>query len=97
MLLDYRDFIIGALSVMMAYAFFKDNPLWESDETEIDELEEGTEILDYTIEDHDTKKGRIVPLSCQTCRKLTKHREIAMDLYRCSKCKRKVDLRRKSS
>ncbi|MEC1716576.1 hypothetical protein [Schinkia azotoformans] len=92
MLIDYKDFIVGAMSVVLAYAFFKDNPLWD---VEQDEHEDGTEILDYTIEDHE--KRRLVPLACQTCRKLKKHREIELDLYQCTKCKRKVDLRRKSS
>ncbi|MEC1723934.1 hypothetical protein P9E34_04130 [Schinkia azotoformans] len=95
-LLDYKDFISGLICAAFAYAFFKDNPLWDPEQEE-DELEEGTEILDYTIEDHDTKKGRIVHLACQTCRKLKKHREIERDLYQCTKCKRHVNLRRKSS
>lgn len=69
----------------------------DNQEPEEDELEEETEISDYTIEDHDTKKGRLVPLACQTCHKLKKHREIERDLYQCTKCKRYVDLRRKSS
>lgn len=95
-IIDYKDFIVGAMSVVIAYAFFKDNPLWDV-ELEEDELEEGTEILDYTIDDHDAKKGRIVPMACQTCRKLKKHREVERDLYQCVKCKRHIDLRRKSS
>ncbi|WP_342043334.1 hypothetical protein [Bacillus sp. OTU2372] len=37
--------------------------------------------------------GRYVTLSCQTCRKLKKHREVETNLYQCIKCKRHVDLR----
>ncbi|MEH7484833.1 hypothetical protein V7157_27945 [Neobacillus drentensis] len=37
--------------------------------------------------------ARHVILSCQTCRKLKKHREIKQNLYQCIKCRRHVDLR----
>lgn len=40
--------------------------------------------------------GRYVTLSCQTCRKLKRHKEIETDLYQCVTCKRQVDLRRVS-
>lgn len=83
-LLEYRDFIAGIVSAMMAYAFFKDNPLWDDEEFEDDDLDND----DY---------GRTVILSCQTCRKQKKHREIEHNLYQCVKCHRHVDLRRKSS
>lgn len=93
MLIDYKDFIIGAMSVVMVYVFFKDNPLWDVEQEE-DEFEDDDEgILNY----HDNDFGRTVILSCQTCRKQKKHREIEHNLYQCVKCKRHVDLRRKSS
>lgn len=37
--------------------------------------------------------GRTVIISCQTCRKLKRHREIEQNLFQCTKCKRNVDLR----
>lgn len=37
--------------------------------------------------------GRLVTLSCQTCRKLKRHREIKVDLFECTRCKRSIDLR----
>lgn len=82
-IIDYKDFIIGALSVAMAYALFT------SDIDPEDEI-----IADH---EDDSDFGRTVILSCQTCRKQKKHREVDHNLYQCTKCKRHVDLRRKSS
>lgn len=79
MVLEYVDFITGAISVGFAYAIFKSN----EDEQE--------DILDD--EDPDDFTGRHVTLSCQSCRKLKTHREVEPDLYQCTKCKRHVDLR----
>ncbi|MEC1714783.1 hypothetical protein [Schinkia azotoformans] len=95
MLIDYRDFIIGALSAAMAYAFFKDNAELDADlEVDDEEMEN-----DYEFEHNGESEssGRLVPMFCQTCRKLKKHREIERDLYQCTKCKRHVDLRKKST
>ncbi|MEC1744090.1 hypothetical protein [Schinkia azotoformans] len=80
MLLDYMDFISGAISVGFAYALFKG----DGAEEEIDDEED---------EDHEEGNGRFVTLSCQGCRKLKKHREVKRNLYQCTKCKRYVDLR----
>lgn len=81
MLLDYVDFISGAMTAAFAYAMFKGN----DNEFEIDDEE-----MD---EDPDHFTGRHVTLSCQSCRKLKKHKEIEHNLYQCTKCKRLVDLR----
>ncbi|WP_342515479.1 hypothetical protein [Sutcliffiella sp. FSL R7-0096] len=37
--------------------------------------------------------GRLVTLSCQTCRKLKHHLEIQEDLFECTKCGRQIDVR----
>ncbi len=79
MLLDYVDFVSGAMTVAFAYAMFKGN------DVELELVEEDEDTEDFT--------GRHVTISCQGCRKLKKHREIEPDLYQCTKCKRLVDLR----
>lgn len=83
MLLDYVDFISGAMTAVFAYAMFKDNA---------DPSEESEDDGQYN-EDEDEKNGRLVTISCQGCRKLKKHREVEYNLYQCTKCKRVVDLR----
>lgn len=76
--LDWFSFVTGALSVSFAYALFKDH-----------------DMEDPPVEDEDYEEltGRHVTLSCQSCRKLKKHREIELNLYQCTTCKREVDLR----
>ncbi|HHY72311.1 MAG TPA: hypothetical protein GX497_03620 [Bacillus bacterium] len=79
MLLDYRDFIVGAISVMFTYALFKGK---DEDDEELDNEDDDGEFT-----------GKHVTMSCQTCRKLKKHREVEHNLFQCTKCKRHVDLR----
>lgn len=79
MLLDYVDFVSGALCAAFAYAMFTSDV-----DSEDDILED---------EENDGFEGRHVTLSCQTCRKLKKHREVEPNLYQCTKCKRHIDLR----
>ena len=71
---------------MMIYTFYTIGK--ESDEEE--ELE--VEAADDDVEVHDFQ-ARHVTMSCQTCRKLKRHKEIEPNLYQCVKCKRHVDLR----
>jgi acetyl-CoA carboxylase beta subunit len=85
MWMEMAAFIAGVISTTMLFALLKDN------EGEWEEVEEGpreqseVEINDFT--------GRNVTLSCQTCRKLKRHKEVESNLYQCVKCKRHVDLR----
>ncbi|MEC1726908.1 hypothetical protein P9E34_19545 [Schinkia azotoformans] len=83
MLLDYVDFISGAISVGVAYAMFKGN----DDEIIINDDD------NEDFEDNEEGSGRLVTMSCQGCRKLKKHKEVKHNLYQCTKCKRLVDLR----
>jgi acetyl-CoA carboxylase beta subunit len=61
--------------------------------SEEEEFEEELDEEGITINDPSNKS---VILSCQTCRKLKKHKEIEPYLFQCAKCKRHVDLRRAS-
>lgn len=83
MLLNYVDFITGALSVGFAYALFKG----DDDEIVINDND------NEDFEDNEEGSGRLVTMSCQGCRKLKKHQEVKPNIYKCTKCKRIVDLR----
>ncbi|MBG9548368.1 hypothetical protein [Cytobacillus firmus] len=87
--MDWVSFISGALCTAFTYALFK-SEREEPEEEEVTESDDNEELL---ITGH---TGRTVVLSCQSCRKLKRHREIEPDLYECYKCKRRVDLRRAS-
>lgn len=80
------SFVTGGMSVLLAYAIFTSGN--EEEETEM-EIEENVET-DLVVNDF---SGRHVTLSCQTCRKLKKHKEVQPGLFQCTKCKRHVDLR----
>jgi acetyl-CoA carboxylase beta subunit len=82
---DLVSFTTGLLSAVFAYAVFSQK------EEIIEDLEEEHEQDDLVINDETT--GRHVTMSCQTCRKLKKHKEVKPNLYQCCKCKRHVDLR----
>jgi acetyl-CoA carboxylase beta subunit len=82
--MSWASFIGGAISALYIYFLFtsdREDDLAENDADEESEL---------TINDF---SGRHVTLSCQTCRKLKKHKEVKPNLYQCVKCKRHVDLR----
>jgi len=82
--MDWVNIGIGAISAMFAYFLFtSDNNKDTTDHTE--DAVSDIEINDYS--------GRHVTLSCQTCRKLKRHKEIEPNMYQCVKCKRHVDLR----
>jgi acetyl-CoA carboxylase beta subunit len=79
------SFIAGIICSTMLFALIKDN---EEEWEELDEVSDDPgeiEINDIT--------ARHVTLSCQTCRKLKKHKEIESNLFQCLKCKRHVDIR----
>lgn len=83
--MDLVSFTTGLLSAVFAYSLFS-----QKENDEIEEVEEEVED-DLVINDEST--GRHVTMSCQTCRKLKKHKEVSPNLYQCCKCKRHVDLR----
>ncbi|WP_226677154.1 hypothetical protein [Mesobacillus jeotgali] len=84
--MDLISFSTGLLSAVFAYALFS-----QKENDEIEEVEEELEEDDLVINDEST--DRHVTMSCQTCRKLKKHKEVKPNLYQCCKCKRHVDLR----
>ena len=86
--MHWVSFITGGMSVIMANAIF----------TSIREEEEELAIADRTEANVvvNDLSGRYVTLSCQSCRKLKRHKEIEPDVYQCTKCKRHTDLRRGS-
>jgi hypothetical protein len=75
---------MGGMTVMLAYAFY-------SIGTELgeEEMVEGSQA-DLVVNDFN---GRYVILSCQTCRKLKRHKEVEPNLFQCTKCKRHIDIR----
>lgn len=80
--MEIVSFMTGVLSTTFAFALFS----YASDTDPEDDLEpEEEESTGHT--------GRTVIISCQTCRKLKRHREIEPNLFQCTKCNRNVDLR----
>lgn len=84
-MMDWTGFFIGGITTMMIYTFYTIGKESEEEELEV-------EAADGEVEVHDFQ-ARHVTLSCQTCRKLKRHKEIEPNLYQCVKCKRHVDLR----
>lgn len=82
--LDWISFGTGLMAATLAFALFSD-PSDNDDELEEIPLEGDLLVNSFSV--------RHVTLSCQTCRKLKKHKEIEPNLYQCCKCKRHVDLR----
>ncbi|MDQ0412753.1 hypothetical protein [Mesobacillus stamsii] len=85
--MDMISFTTGLLSAVFAYALFSQDNDIDSD----DPIEDEDDNEELVI--NDGSPGRHVTMSCQTCRKLKKHKEVKPNLYQCSKCKRHVDLR----
>lgn len=83
--MEWISFFSGALFVTATFAMFKGDKE-EADDNIIEE----TGPDDVPINDF---SARHVTMSCQTCRKLKRHKEIETNLYQCVKCKRHVDLR----
>jgi acetyl-CoA carboxylase beta subunit len=87
--MDGFSFIVGGMTVLLGYVFLSIGMEDGGEEVEIVEPEMNNLVVNGFA-------GRHVMMSCQTCRKLKKHREIKTDLYQCIKCKRHTDLRRAS-
>jgi NAD-dependent SIR2 family protein deacetylase len=77
------SFITGGMTVIMAYAFYSVGIDDEEDELGVEE--NNVVVNDFS--------GRYVTLSCQSCRKLKRHKEVEPNLFQCTKCKRNVDIR----
>lgn len=86
--MDWISFGSGFIVASLVFVLFSDGR--EDYELELEEHPDHTDPTDIEINDF---KGRYVILSCQSCRKLKKHREVEPNLYQCTKCKRPVDLR----
>ena len=84
-MMDWTGFFVGSITTMMIYAFYTMGKESEEDELEVEAAEGEVEVPDF--------QARHVTMSCQTCRKLKRHKEIEPNLYQCVKCKRHVDLR----
>ena len=84
--MNWVSFITGGMTVILAIALFTSG---SEEDVEVDIVESVPEG-DFVI---NGSSGRHVVLSCQTCRKLKRHKEIQTNLFQCTKCKRHVDLR----
>ncbi|MGD6871248.1 hypothetical protein ACQCU1_03510 [Sutcliffiella horikoshii] len=74
------ELLTGVLVTSFAFCLFGSQQ--NKDDLETDDK---IEIVEIT--------GRHVTLSCQTCRKLKRHREVESNLFECTKCRRHIDLR----
>jgi acetyl-CoA carboxylase beta subunit len=82
--MELISFVSGAFAVTFVYCLF-------SQDREDDDFEE---YEDDDIESDDFEPRHAI-MSCQTCRKQKKHKEVEYDLWQCVKCKRHTDLRRR--
>ncbi|TDK58140.1 hypothetical protein E2K98_24805 [Bacillus salipaludis] len=85
--MSWVSFITGGMTVIFVYALFtgsRDNEVMQL------AVEENSPELNMVV---NGPSGRLVTLSCQTCRKLKRHKEIQPNLFQCTKCKRHVDIR----
>lgn len=81
--MSWISYITGGMTVIFAYAFYAVG--MEDGEEELEVEENNIMVNDFS--------GRYVTLSCQTCRKLKRHKEVEPNLFQCTKCKRHVDIR----
>jgi acetyl-CoA carboxylase beta subunit len=81
--MSWISYITGGMTVILAYAFYAVG--MDDEEEEMIEEENNVVVNDFS--------GRYVTLSCQTCRKLKRHKEVESNLFQCTKCKRHVDIR----
>lgn len=82
--MSWISYITGGMTVILAYAFYAVG--MEDEEEELGEEENNVVVNDFS--------GRYVTLSCQTCRKLKRHKEVEPNLFQCIKCKRHIDIRK---
>jgi hypothetical protein len=76
--MSWLSFILGGATAALIISYF------DADKPE-PETEREIVVNDFS--------GRFVTLSCQTCRKLKRHRELEANLFECVKCKRQTDIR----
>ncbi|WP_419954759.1 hypothetical protein ACN6MT_03090 [Neobacillus niacini] len=81
--MSWISYITGGMTVILAYAFYVVG--MDDEEEELLSEENNVGLNDFS--------GRHVTLSCQTCRKLKRHKEVEPNLFQCTKCKRHVDIR----
>jgi hypothetical protein len=81
--MNWVSYMTGVITVLIGYALFSSG---QNEELDLEEEEFGSSILD------NDGTGRYVTLSCQTCRKLKKHKEIRPNVFQCAKCKRHIDI-----
>jgi acetyl-CoA carboxylase beta subunit len=75
-----HNYILGILTVVIAYAFYD-----AGREEEVDTEEESNLVVnDFS--------RKLYQMSCQTCRKIKNHREVEAKVYECTRCKRRTDL-----
>lgn len=79
--MHWVSFVTGVVVTVFGYSIFTVDKYEE---------EEFTEEEDILIHDFQT---RYVTLSCQTCRKLKRHKEIETNVFECTKCRRQIDVR----
>lgn len=79
--MNWNDFFMGVVMTVFTYVVFTH----KQEEEEIEEQGGDMEVHDF--------QSRHVTLSCQTCRKLKKHKEVEPGIFQCVKCKRHVDIR----
>lgn len=75
------NFLTGVICTIFAYAIFKSS----EELNEMEPIIEEVPVNDF--------KNKYVTMSCQSCRKLKRHKVIGESQYECSRCKRIVDLR----
>lgn len=80
--MHWVSFVTGVVVTVFGYSIFTADKNQEEEEDFIDE--------DVLVHDFQT---RYVTLSCQTCRKLKRHKEIETNVFECTKCRRQIDVR----
>jgi hypothetical protein len=83
--MSWHDFILGGMTVILAYVFYSIGK--EGEELEGEIFEPPTGLVVNGVSKH------LHQLSCQTCRKIKNHREIEPRVFECTKCKRRTNLK----
>jgi hypothetical protein len=82
--MNWTDFLLGAVTVVIGYVFLSIGLEHEDTLDEPDISENNIVVTNLS--------NKFFQLSCQTCRKIKNHREIAPRVFECSKCKRRTNL-----
>lgn len=85
--MNWGDFLMGAMTVVIAYAFLSMGLETEDgfEEAAPTQEQENVVVNDFT-------RKRVV-LYCEDCRKKQNHKVVQPNLYKCNKCQRATDLR----